>query len=150
MSIQGRCTQGQSPGDARPPNLACPNDYQPWVRVISLHVDHIFNELSSFLGFMEREAQTLAPQEFLKQQLQHSMEDALDTESVVEPELLLERVSSEDRHSRSSSVAESPKTASSIRSFMQTLVKPRTRTTSANWSNIQVYRTVPTEDPLLI
>ncbi|KAF5321593.1 hypothetical protein D9619_000465 [Psilocybe cf. subviscida] len=90
------------------------------------------------MGFMEREAQTLAPQEFLKQQLQHSIEDALDTEFIVEPELI-ERTSSDDQRSRRSSAPESPKTASSIRSFMQTLVKPRTRTTSANWSNIQPY-----------
>ncbi|KAF8974228.1 hypothetical protein BDZ97DRAFT_1647347 [Flammula alnicola] len=82
-------------------------------------------------SFLEREAENLAPKELVKQKLKASMEEDIETESVVE--------STESQHIRSQS-ASPPRSASSIKSFMKSIVSPRVgRTPSSGWSNIQPY-----------
>ena len=80
---------------------------------------------------MQREAINLAPKELLKQKLKISMEETLQNEDIFEQE---DRFDDARR-----SLPPSPRSASSIRSLVQSLVSYRVgRTPSAGWENLQV------------
>ncbi|KJA29974.1 hypothetical protein HYPSUDRAFT_32019 [Hypholoma sublateritium FD-334 SS-4] len=83
------------------------------------------------IGFIKREAESLAPKELVKQQLQASIEESIDTESIAE--------STESHHVRRPS-GSSSRSSSSIKTFMKSIVSPRiARSPSAGWSNVQPY-----------
>ncbi|KDR83835.1 hypothetical protein GALMADRAFT_262202 [Galerina marginata CBS 339.88] len=83
-------------------------------------------------SFIQREAETLAPKELVRQMLKSSMEENVEIDGAAEPEEVIGH-----RRARSSSSARS---ASSIRSFVQTMVSPRLgRTPSGGWTNLQPY-----------
>ncbi|KAH9482922.1 hypothetical protein JR316_0005022 [Psilocybe cubensis] len=81
-------------------------------------------------GVIQREAERLAPRAFMNQMLKNSIEETLDTESVIEPQDI------EKPRPRSSSSPRSP----SIRSFVRSMVGPRlSRVPSSGWADVQPY-----------
>ncbi|KAF9482481.1 hypothetical protein BDN70DRAFT_875042 [Pholiota conissans] len=84
------------------------------------------------IGVIEREAQSLVPKEFVKQQLKSTMEDALEIDSISESP-------QEPLHVRSPS-GSSLRSSSSVKTFVKSLVSPKIgRTPSTGWSNVQSY-----------
>lgn len=101
----------------------------PRRRVIS---DPCLPERLPTSGFIQREAISLAPKELMRQELKMSMEETLkdeDAEQQDPPDVARRR-----------SLPPSPRSASSIRSFVRSIVSPRLgRTPSSGWENLQPY-----------
>ncbi len=79
------------------------------------------------IGFMQREAERLAPRELTKQLLQATMEETVDTDSVSNPGVRNVRPDVEPIRS-----------PSYIHSFVMSMVGFRPGRTLAGWSNVQV------------
>jgi len=79
---------------------------------------------------IQREAESLAPKELTRQLLKQSIEDDLIVEAIADHEYQqLERTRKES----------SPRSPSSVRSFVQSIISPRIGQTSQDWANIQPY-----------
>ena len=97
----------------------------------SMHSYFLITKFSSILfkEFIQREAETLAPKELMRQMLKCTMEEEVNKDGMTESGVV-------DVRPRTSS---SPRSPSSIRSFVKSMVSPRLgRTPSAGWSNVQV------------
>ncbi|KAF8913821.1 hypothetical protein CPB84DRAFT_1832685 [Gymnopilus junonius] len=83
------------------------------------------------ISFIQREAESLAPKELVRQMVKDSMEEEVERDGIIEQQ--------EVEHTRTRT-SSSSRSASSIRSFVKSMVSPRIgRTPSAGWANVQPY-----------
>jgi len=82
-------------------------------------------------GFIQREAISLAPEELVRQKLKMSMEETLKDEDAEQQD--------PPDNTRRRSLPPSPRPASSIRSFVRSMITLRLgRTPESGWENLQV------------